>query len=453
MKPITSSNSGGNRARLLMKNSGGKGVIRQRGSNVSQVPESLQTISIHSIVDKASMSTKTSFSSLAISTCDDQVHDNIHEHLDELGNSKHCATCTCEDGQHHHTTIVQIPDPLEREKPSHICQDLCHDDYLNNNLPLPPPLPEPNYSYHRRIMPPSLIQLSSPKGRLMFQESLASGMGNSFFPLSEQFLSQSEPAYCGVTTLIMVLNAIGIDPNVRWKGGWRWYGSEEMILDSCCINPERVNRVGILMEEFYGLARCQGLRVDMKRPHLPENPITSDVDVEQEGNADTYYSLEDFRKDIITSAQNPPAYSSEEDGNKADGCFMVVSFSRFSLGQTGDGHFSPVAAYSEETDRCLILDVARFKYPPYWVSVEDLYKSLCPKDSVTNMSRGWFMLHPPTAEGEKFKGTKTVDEGMRPSDIVPLASERVHICPVGDIKVKYCPSNNISPEESNEGTR
>ena len=34
--------------------------------------------------------------------------------------------------------------------------------------------------------------------------------------------------------------------------------------------------------------------------------------------------------------------------------------------QTGDGHFSPVAGYHAGTDSVLVLDVARFKYPPYW---------------------------------------------------------------------------------------
>ncbi|KAA1088411.1 hypothetical protein PGT21_006108 [Puccinia graminis f. sp. tritici] len=41
--------------------------------------------------------------------------------------------------------------------------------------------------------------------------------------------------------------------------------------------------------------------------------------------------------------------------------FLVVSFCRASLGQTGTGHFSPVAGYSAEEDRVLVLDVARFK--------------------------------------------------------------------------------------------
>ena len=32
------------------------------------------------------------------------------------------------------------------------------------------------------------------------------------------------------------------------------------------------------------------------------------------------------------------------------------------------GHISPLAAYDAETDRLLILDVSRYKYPPVWVT-------------------------------------------------------------------------------------
>ena len=37
------------------------------------------------------------------------------------------------------------------------------------------------------------------------------------------------------------------------------------------------------------------------------------------------------------------------------------------LGQTGDGHFSPIGGYDAASDQVLLLDVARFKYPPHWV--------------------------------------------------------------------------------------
>lgn len=46
-----------------------------------------------------------------------------------------------------------------------------------------------------------------------------------FFDL-RRFLSQDEPAYCGLGTLCMVLNALEIDPQRTWKGAWRWYSQE-----------------------------------------------------------------------------------------------------------------------------------------------------------------------------------------------------------------------------------
>ena len=52
---------------------------------------------------------------------------------------------------------------------------------------------------------------------------------------------------------------------------------------------------------------------------------------------------------------------------KKDDEFLVLSYSRKVLGQTGSGHFSPVGGYHSQNDLVLILDTARFKYPPHWV--------------------------------------------------------------------------------------
>ena len=49
--------------------------------------------------------------------------------------------------------------------------------------------------------------------------------------------------------------------------------------------------------------------------------------------------------------------------------FMTVNFNRKTLGQTGFGHFSPVAAFNKSRGMTLILDVAKFKYDSYWCSV------------------------------------------------------------------------------------
>ncbi|KAL3892690.1 MAG: hypothetical protein SGPRY_014882, partial [Prymnesium sp.] len=48
----------------------------------------------------------------------------------------------------------------------------------------------------------------------------------------------AEPAYCGLGTLVNVLNALEVDPGIKSIGSWRWY-SEEML--DCCVDLEEVS--------------------------------------------------------------------------------------------------------------------------------------------------------------------------------------------------------------------
>jgi hypothetical protein len=51
------------------------------------------------------------------------------------------------------------------------------------------------------------------------------------------------------------------------------------------------------------------------------------------------------------------------------------------MGQETGGHISPLAAYDSKSDRFLILDVARYKYPPVWVSASDLFVAMNTTDT------------------------------------------------------------------------
>ena len=75
-----------------------------------------------------------------------------------------------------------------------------------------------------------------------------------FFPLSEQFVTQSEPAYCGPASLTMVLNALKVDPQKTWKGIWRWFNEEVLH----CSSSDKMKE-GMNLEEMSLLARCNGL--------------------------------------------------------------------------------------------------------------------------------------------------------------------------------------------------
>lgn len=71
---------------------------------------------------------------------------------------------------------------------------------------------------------------------------------------------------------------------------------------------------------------------------------------------------------------------------------LAVNFLRTSLDQDGGGHWSPVVSYSEEADRFLLLDVSRYKYPPVWVTTEQLFTAMDTTDSTSGKSRGWIEL-------------------------------------------------------------
>ncbi|CAK9088639.1 unnamed protein product [Durusdinium trenchii] len=221
----------------------------------------------------------------------------------------------------------------------------------------------PPRTFHRRPLPEPAIAFSSSRGRQLFSEALAQGGLACFFRLIEQFHTQGEPAYCGLGTLAMVMNALGVDPERVWKGPWRWFS--ESLLD-CCEPLETVKERGITFSKVACLARCNGAHVEAHRADEPD------------------VSLEDFRRAVRKTCEADP-----EDENFQ---VIVASYSRKALNQTGDGHYSPIGGYHSETDQVLILDVARFKYPPHWVPVKTLWEAMCRVDQETGRSRGFMVI-------------------------------------------------------------
>jgi glutathione gamma-glutamylcysteinyltransferase len=168
-----------------------------------------------------------------------------------------------------------------------------------------------------------------------------------FFPLSEQFITQSEPSFCALSSLAMVLNALNFDIKRVWKGSWRWV-SEEMLqcesLHVCGHSLEKIKANGMNFNEFLKLAHCHGVVLESYRAN--------------NANIDNNEAFNLFKQSIEKVSFSSSANT-----------FIIVNFSRTYLGQTGIGHFSPIGGYHKEKQLVLVLDVARFKYPPYWVFI------------------------------------------------------------------------------------
>ena len=119
--------------------------------------------------------------------------------------------------------------------------------------------------FHRRELPAPAIGLSTTEGKKLFRQALAEGGAEIFFRVSEAFRTQDEPAYCGLGTLVTVLNALEVDPGELWKGTWRWY-AESML--GCCVDLEEIRQKGVAWDEWCCIARCQGLAVAAVRAEV-----------------------------------------------------------------------------------------------------------------------------------------------------------------------------------------
>jgi hypothetical protein len=108
-----------------------------------------------------------------------------------------------------------------------------------------------------------------------------------------------------------------------------------------------------------------------------------------------------------------------------DGPFLVAAYGRDALGQTGAGHFSPLGGWHPGRDLALILDVARFKYPPHWVPVERLWSAMRSVDPATGRPRGYLRVGR-GADGRpsRLRATAETFRELRPVDVSdgPLAA-------------------------------
>lgn len=236
-------------------------------------------------------------------------------------------------------------------------------DLPEGRVPLPPTGDDlrPKSLFRRQLpCPPAISSLEDEIGRDLFAKALVTGNARCFFALVSAYKTQSEPAYCGLATLVICLNTFMIDPCQLFRPPWRFF-TESML--SCCASLDQVKERGITLPELMCLAQCNGARVTR---------------FERGGG-----TLEDFRNQV--------RYSTAQDAREH---ILVISYSRKELKQSGDGHYTVVGAYCEEKDALLVLDTARFKHGPHWVYVEDMYRAMRRIDPATNLSRGYFTLVP-----------------------------------------------------------
>ncbi|MBD6617733.1 glutathione gamma-glutamylcysteinyltransferase [Komarekiella sp. 'clone 1'] len=207
---------------------------------------------------------------------------------------------------------------------------------------------------------PNLISFNSDEGEKLLIDSKSR---EDFFPLSMQFITQNNQAYCGIASIVMVLNGLQIPaPEAPQYKPYRVFTQENFFNNEATkkvLAPEIVSRQGMTLEQLGGLLASYGVKVNVYHA------------------ANT--NLEQFRKLAAENLKQPKN-------------FVLINYLRKEIGQEKGGHISPLAAYNEQTDRFLIMDVSRYKYPPVWVKTTDLWKAMATTDSDSGKTRGFVFV-------------------------------------------------------------
>jgi len=184
----------------------------------------------------------------------------------------------------------------------------------------------------------------------------------------------------------------------------------------CCRPLDYIQTNGLTFDEWNCLAVCNGVKtrgirasessVEEFRKHIKEACVEG-------GEAPTKTSEEIKNRGETglppPSTQTTATLAKNDDGGINEAApIMVVSYSRKGLMQSGDGHFSPIGGYCPSTDMCLVLDVARFKYPPQWVKVDKLFRAMLLHDKVTNKSRGFWLVRKSESKSQLLFRLKAV---------------------------------------------
>ncbi len=209
-------------------------------------------------------------------------------------------------------------------------------------------------------LPDNLTDLNSEQGGKFFFES---GALENYFAVADNYVTQKTQAYCGVASIVMVLNALHTPaPTTPEYQPYHTF-TQDNLLDE--------HTDAILPREV--LAR-QGMTLDQLGALLSLHPATVEVHHAEDGGLDAFRAS---ARDYLATKDH----------------FVIVNYLRKAIGQERGGHISPLAAYDAKADRFLILDVARYKYPPVWVTASDLFAAMNTTDSANNnKTRGYVLV-------------------------------------------------------------
>lgn len=218
-----------------------------------------------------------------------------------------------------------------------------------------------------------IIDWNTVEGRKRLQSSR---YNRHFYMLAHLFERQQNPTYCGVASAVMVLNALRLH-----KKGLMLENKMDVVSPDgkSCIRYNAYTQATFLTRDSEKIkkrkviegksAQCEegfdpGLKIGALaknlKLHLCDAHIAEVKDASEK-------SLQRFRQDLMGYVNDSKT-------------FLIANFDSAAIGREGAGHFSPIVAYDEVTDSCLVMDTAGHKQPWFWVGVPEFYAAMNTKD-------------------------------------------------------------------------
>jgi hypothetical protein len=201
-----------------------------------------------------------------------------------------------------------------------------------------------------------LLYLTSETGE---DRLLEADLNRDYFSLATYVETEQVLTFCGPASVAAVANSLDIDrPSPDRLYPWTLF-TQDLLFNAA-------NQA----LKAYGMVEHEGLTLAELDQFIENIGLAADHHFADET------SVDELRIAIKTTLSDRDAR-------------LIVNYSRQALPQTGDGHISPVGAYDADTDSVLILDVAKYKYPPVWISVQKLHDGMMMIDTGSNRSRGF----------------------------------------------------------------
>lgn len=204
-------------------------------------------------------------------------------------------------------------------------------------------------------IPADLFALTHPVGQ---QRLIESDYRQAYWSLAGFFETQRNQAYCSVASSVIALNSLGVPrPRTSQYPDYAFFTQASFFskIDPALADPEKISVTGMTLQQLAKVLTTFPVKVESR--HASE------------------MTVDEFRMIL-------------KDNLRYSDRVVLLNFDRKSLNEIGGGHWSPLAAYHPASDSVLVMDVARYKYPPLWVSVKDLYAGALSIDAESGRSRG-----------------------------------------------------------------